>query len=161
MVLGSSGGLGREVSALSRAAARPGAELVLGLVGGAAKVAEPALSLVGLDKHSERGELVHRMAGLTHADRRAAFVRTVRAIASPGGQRVNAGDRLYLAADVPTLIVWGARDRIIPVEHAHSTADSVPGSRLEIFDDSGHFPHADDPDRFTSLVREFVGGTEA
>src|SRR5207248_4184817 len=91
MVLVSSGGLGREVSALIRAASLPGAELVLGLVGGAAKVAEPALSLVGLDKHSERGELVHRMAGLTHADRRAAFVRTVRAIASPGGQRVNAG----------------------------------------------------------------------
>ena len=94
---------------------------------------------------------MHRIAGLTHADRRAAFVRTVRAIASPGGQRVNAADRLYLAADVPTLIVWGSRDRIIPVEHGHATADAVPGSRLEIFEGSGHFPHADQPERFTSL----------
>ncbi|HET7530747.1 MAG TPA: alpha/beta fold hydrolase [Mycobacteriales bacterium] len=161
MVLVSSGGLGREVSPLIRAAALPGAELVLGLVGGAAKAAGPALTAVGMDKKSERGELVHRIAGLTHSDRRAAFVRAVRAVASPGGQRVNAADRLYLAADVPTLVVWGARDRIIPVEHAHATAAAVPGSRLEIFDDSGHFPHADDPDRFTSLVQEFVGGTEA
>src|SRR5205807_1646759 len=84
----------------------------------------------------------------------------VRAIASPGGQRVNAADRLYLAADVPTLIVWGSRDRIIPVEHGHATADAVPGSRLEIFEGSGHFPHADQPERFTSLLGEFVAGTE-
>jgi pimeloyl-ACP methyl ester carboxylesterase len=160
MTLVSSGGLGRELSALIRAAALPGAELVLGLVGGAARVAEPALSVAGLDKSTERGELVHRIAGLTHSDRRAAFVRAVRAVASPGGQRVNASDRLYLAADVPTLVVWGARDRIIPVNHAHSTADAVPGSRLEIFEESGHFPHADDPDRFTSLLGEFIAGTE-
>jgi len=161
MVLVSSGGLGREVSALIRAASLPGAELVLGLVGGAAKVAEPALSVVGVDERSERGELVHRMAGLTDGDRRAAFVRAVRAVASPGGQRVNAGDRLYLAADVPTMVVWGARDRIIPAHHAQATADAVPGSRLEIFDESGHFPHADDPERFTSLIEDFVGSTEA
>jgi len=161
MVLVSSGGLGREVSPLIRAAALPGAELVLGLVGGAAKVAQPALSAVGIDERSERGELVHRIAGLTHGDRRAAFVRAVRAVASPAGQRVNAADRLYLAADVPTMVVWGARDRIIPVHHGHATADAVPGSRLEIFEESGHFPHADDPQRFTALVIDFVGATEA
>jgi len=161
MVLVSSGGLGREVSALIRAASLPGAELVLGLVGGAAKVAQPALSVVGVDERSERGELVHRIAGLTAGDRRAAFVRAVRAVASPVGQRVNASDRLYLAADVPTMVVWGARDRIIPAHHAQATADAVPGSRLEIFDESGHFPHADDPERFTSLIEDFLGSTEA
>jgi pimeloyl-ACP methyl ester carboxylesterase len=160
MVLISSGGLGREVSALIRAAALPGAEVVLGLLGGAAKIAQPALSAVGFDRRTERGELVHRIAGLTHADRRAAFVRAVRAVASPAGQRVSASDRLYLAADVPTLIVWGGRDRIIPVDHAHTTADALPGSRVEIFADSGHFPHADEPEPFTRLLHEFVCGTE-
>jgi hypothetical protein len=35
----------------------------------------------------------------------------------------------------------------------------VPGSRLEIFDESGHFPHADDPERFTSLLEDFVRDT--
>src|SRR3954465_11784967 len=85
MVLVSSGGLGREVSPLIRAAALPGAELVLGLVGGAAKVAQPVLSAVGIDERSERGELVHRIAGLTHGDRRAGVVRAPRAGAGPAG----------------------------------------------------------------------------
>lgn len=160
MVLVSSGGLGREVSALIRAASLPGAELVLRVVGGAAKAAQPALAVAGVDERSEGGELVHRIAGLTDADRRAAFVRAVRAVASPGGQRVSANDRLYLAADVPTLIVWGERDRIIPVGHGWATADAVPGSRLEIFEDSGHFPHADHPERFTSLLEDFVADTD-
>jgi pimeloyl-ACP methyl ester carboxylesterase len=61
---------------------------------------------------------------------------------------------------VPTLIVWGARDRVIPVHHAHSTHDVVPGSTLVVFDRAGHFPHADDPDRFTATVRDFVQSTQ-
>jgi pimeloyl-ACP methyl ester carboxylesterase len=160
MVLISSGGLGREVSALIRAASRPGAELVRGGLGATARASQPLLRLVGLGPQTERGEMVNRVAGLSDADRRAAFVRAVRAIASPAGQRVSATDRLYLAEDVPTLIVWGARDRIIPVHHAHATHDAVPGSRLHVFDDSGHFPHADEPERFTTLVDEFVRTTE-
>jgi pimeloyl-ACP methyl ester carboxylesterase len=160
MVLVSSGGLGREVSALIRAASLPFAEGVLGLLGGAAQASEPFLNRVGLGPQTERGEMLHRIAGLTHPDRRAAFVRAVRAIASPGGQRVNAMDRLYLAEDVPTLIVWGARDRIIPVHHAYAVHDAVPGSELVIFDEAGHFPHADDPSRFTQVVEDFVAKTE-
>ena len=160
MVLVSSGGLGREVSALIRAASLPGAELVLGGLGAAARTAQPVLSRVGFGPRTERGELVRRVAGLTDADRRAAFVRAVRAIASPGGQRVSAIDRLYLAEDVPTLIVWGKRDRVIPVHHAHSTHDAVPGSTLFVFDESGHFPHADDADRFTDIVQDFIHSTE-
>jgi pimeloyl-ACP methyl ester carboxylesterase len=159
MVLVSSGGLGREVSALIRAASLPGAEWVLGGVGVAARGASSVLSRVGVGHKSEYGELAHRMAGLTDGDRRAAFVRAVRAIASVGGQRVSATDRLYLAADVPTLIVWGARDRIIPVHHAHATHEAVPGSELVVFDDAGHFPHADDPERFTEVVEKFVRST--
>jgi pimeloyl-ACP methyl ester carboxylesterase len=58
------------------------------------------------------------------------------------------------------MVVWGTRDRIIPVHHAQATADAVPGSRLELFEESGHFPHADDPQRFTALIEDFVGTTE-
>jgi pimeloyl-ACP methyl ester carboxylesterase len=148
------------VSALIRAASLPGAEWVLGGIGAAARRGQPLLGAVGLGPGTQRGELVTRMARLTDADRRAAFVRAVRAIASPGGQRVNASDRLYLAEDIPTLIVWGARDRIIPVHHAHATHDAVPGSELVIFDESGHFPHADDPERFTTVVEDFVRSTQ-
>src|SRR5436190_19035365 len=161
MVLVSSGGLGREVSPFIRSASLPGAELVLGLVGKAARAVEPALTTIGIGKSSEQGEVVHRVAGLSDRDRRAAFVRAVRAIASPAGQRVSAGDRPYLAEDVPTLILWGGRDRIIPVHHAHATHEAVPGSRLVVFDESGHFPHADVPERFTRIVREFIDSTDA
>ena len=76
---------------------------------------------------------------------RAAFVHTVRGIIDVGGQRVSAADRLYLAAELPTLIVWGARDPLIPVRHAHEAHERIPGSRLEIFPDAGHFPYLDDP----------------
>src|SRR4051794_37414052 len=73
MVLVSSGGLGREVSALIRAASLPGAEWVLGGLGFAARSAQPVLSRFGF-RRTEHGELVSRVAGLTDADRRAAFV---------------------------------------------------------------------------------------
>jgi pimeloyl-ACP methyl ester carboxylesterase len=118
------------------------------------------LSRFGAGPRAARRELVRRVAGLTDADRRAAFVRAVRAIASPAGQRVNAMDRLYLAEDVPTLIVWGGRDRVIPVHHAHATHDAVPGSTLVVFDESGHFPHTDEAERFTDIIQDFIRATE-
>ena len=76
---------------------------------------------------------------------RAAFVHTLRAVVDPGGQRVNATDRLYLAEHIPILIVWGERDSIIPVAHGRAAHELVPGSRLEVFAGAGHFPQLDEP----------------
>jgi len=73
-------------------------------------------------------------------------------VVSPFGQRVSSTDKLYLAEHVPTLIVWGERDRIIPVEHRHSSHERVPGSRFEVFEQAGHFPQLDDPERFCLLL---------
>jgi pimeloyl-ACP methyl ester carboxylesterase len=73
---------------------------------------------------------------------------------------VDATDRLYLAADVPTLIVWGRRDPIIPVQHAGNANRGMPGSRLEVFDDAGHFPQLDQPVRFARTVADFIASTE-
>ena len=159
MVLVSSGGLGREVSALIRAGSLPAAEWVVGGIGYVARRTEPLLTRIGLGPRTEGGELLHRLSGLSDADRRAAFVRVVRAIASPGGQRVSAGDRLYLAEDVPTLIVWGDRDRVIPVGHGHATHEALPDSTFVVFEKSGHFPHSDEPDRFTAVIEDFVRST--
>ena len=55
----------------------------------------------------------------------------------------SAADRLYLAAEVPTLIIWGDHDNIIPVDQGRATHEAIPGSRLEIFEGVGHFPHCD------------------
>jgi hypothetical protein len=58
------------------------------------------------------------------------------------------------------LIVWGAKDQLIPVEHAHAAHEAMLGSQLEIFADAGHFPHLDAPARFVSLLVDFMRSSE-
>jgi pimeloyl-ACP methyl ester carboxylesterase len=99
-------------------------------------------------------------ASLRDRAARQAFVATVRAVIDAGGQRVNATDRLYLAAEVPTLLVWGERDPMIPAAHGRAAHAAMPGSRLEIFENAGHFPFQDDPERFADVLADFVAGTE-
>jgi pimeloyl-ACP methyl ester carboxylesterase len=118
------------------------------------------LGRVGLRVHTDLGEVLRGHASLSDGEARAAFLHTLRTIVDPLGQRVDASDRLYLAQAVPFLIVWGERDPIIPVEHARTAHRLVPGSRLEIFPDAGHFPHLDDPLRFVRLLDEFMATTE-
>ncbi len=69
---------------------------------------------------------------------------------------MTAHDHLPMAVDIPTLIVWGTRDRVIPVAHATAAQQAIPGSRVELFEGAGHFPHLDQPDRFAALLREFI-----
>ena len=87
---------------------------------------------------------------------RRAFLATTRAVIDPGGQSVNAHDYLADTVPIPTLIVWGSRDRMIPAWHAITAQQSMPGCRVELFEGAGHFPHLDEPDRFADLVRDFV-----
>jgi pimeloyl-ACP methyl ester carboxylesterase len=166
LVLVSSGGLGREVNLLLRAAALPGAELVLPLLapswlGRAVDGASWAGARLGLRARRDLEEMVRGFVSLSEASARAAFLHTLRAVIDPGGQRVSGHDRLYLAANLPTLLVWGERDPIIPVAHGRSAHASMPGSRLEVFDASGHFPHMDDTVRFVDVMDEFLATTEA
>jgi pimeloyl-ACP methyl ester carboxylesterase len=105
------------------------------------------------------GEVVRGFLSLNDAEARAAFLHTLRAVIDPGGQRVSGHDRLYLTANLPTLLLWGERDPIIPVSHAHAAHAAMPGSRLEVFDASGHFPHMDDTFRFVEAMRDFLATT--
>jgi pimeloyl-ACP methyl ester carboxylesterase len=73
---------------------------------------------------------------------------------------VSARDRLYLAQTVPTLLVWGERDPIIPVTHAYSTHKQVKDSRLEVMEDAGHFPYRDNPRRFAGILSDFIDETD-
>jgi pimeloyl-ACP methyl ester carboxylesterase len=63
-------------------------------------------------------------------------------------------------AKIPTMIVWGGRDRLIPVQHARHPHRAIPNSRLQIFPKAGHFPHLDEPRRSAGLLADFVGQTE-
>lgn len=56
-------------------------------------------------------------------------------------------------------IVWGAKDAVVPVRHARMAHAAMPGSRLEIFEGSGHFPFHDDPARFIDVVERFIDTT--
>ena len=53
-------------------------------------------------------------------------------------------------------MVWGAKDAIIPVQQAYDAHDALVGSTLEIFDDSGHFPHCEEPERFVEVLERFI-----
>jgi pimeloyl-ACP methyl ester carboxylesterase len=165
LVLVSSGGLGREIGLLLRAATLPGSELVLPLLVndqliGAGRAVGRLLGRAGLRVHTDLGEVLRGHASLSDGEARSAFLHTLRTIVDPWGQRVDASDRLYLAQAVPFLVVWGERDSISPVEHARAAHRLVPGSRLEIFPSAGHFPHLDDPLRFVRLLTDFMRTTE-
>jgi pimeloyl-ACP methyl ester carboxylesterase len=165
LALVSSGGLGREVHALLRAATLPGAELVLPVLcaAGVRDAVDGAARLIGrlgLRAGPDLEEVWRGFVSLADAEARQAFLHTLRTILDPGGQRVSAADRLYLTAGVPVLLVWGARDPLIPVAHARAAHAAIPGSRLEIFPRAGHFPQRDDPDRFVAVLRDFIDSTE-
>jgi pimeloyl-ACP methyl ester carboxylesterase len=165
LVLIASGGLGREVHPILRAATLPGSELVLALLGGAwlratGGAVGATLTRLGLRTGEDLTGVTSGIGSLADAGARSAFVHTARAAIDAGGQRVSATDRLYLAAKLPTLIVWGGRDPIIPAEHGRAAHAAIPGSRLEIFEDAGHFPHREHPVRFVSALEDFVRTTE-
>ena len=164
LVLVNSGGLGREVSWILRALTLPGAEYVMpvvfpGFVREAGDALGRALARIGIRAPSLE-EVWQAYASLTETANRQSFVRTLRAVIDLGGQSVSASDRLYLTAGMPTLIVWGDRDPIIPVAHAYAAHDAMPGSRLEVFEGIGHFPHVECPDAFVAVLLDFLATTE-
>jgi pimeloyl-ACP methyl ester carboxylesterase len=164
LVLVSSGGLGSEVSPVLRAAALPGADLFIAATAGPGRRAGSALArglaAIGLRPNSDVAEVARGYASLADHERRAAFLATLRAVVGTDGQRVHAGDRLYLAEGMPVLIVWGERDPMIPVHHAEEAHRAIPGSRLEIFDGVGHLPQLEVPGRFVAVLERFLAETE-
>jgi pimeloyl-ACP methyl ester carboxylesterase len=164
LVLVSSGGLGPEVGAILRAAALPGADLFLRATAGpgatVARGLTGALGKLGLRPNADLTEVGRAYATLADPDRRKAFLSTLHAVVDTDGQRVAALDRLYLAADLPMLIIWGERDPIIPVAHGRAAHAQLPGSRLEIFPDAGHLPQMESPGRFAAVLQRFLDETE-
>jgi pimeloyl-ACP methyl ester carboxylesterase len=165
LVLLNSGGLGREVSPLMRAAALPGAELVVPVLASGplrlgGRIAAKALGAIGRTPSTDLREGARSLAGLSDPDARRAFLGTVRTLVGPRGQIVSASDRLYLTELLPSLLIWGARDTIIPLAHGHAAHAAMPGSRLVVIDHAGHFPHIDEPEQVAALIGDFVATTE-
>jgi pimeloyl-ACP methyl ester carboxylesterase len=165
LVLVASGGLGRQVTPFLRAVALPGAELVLPLLASqplvdAGTTVGGWIDKVGLRLGADIAAMATGFASLQDIEARRAFVHTARSVIDIGGQRVNATDKLYLAQAVPTLIVWGDRDPIIPVAHAEGAHQELPNSRLEIFKGVGHVPQLESPGAFIAALERFLDETE-
>jgi pimeloyl-ACP methyl ester carboxylesterase len=164
LVLVDSGGLGREVHPLLRAAALPGAGLVLPWLSTTTSRGVGALvrgmSRLGIRAGPDLDETWRGFASLEEPAARRAFIQTVRGVMDLSGQRVSANERLYLAEGLPTLIVWGENDPLLPMRHACAAHKRMAGSRLEIFPHAGHFPHRDDPERFAMVLADFIRTTK-
>lgn len=165
LVLVSSGGLGPDVSWLLRILSAPGAELVLPVV-----APQPVLRagnklgswLRSAGIQSPRGsEMWSAYSSLSDPQTRQAFLRTLRSVVDHRGQSVSALNKLHLTIDldVPTLLIWGSDDGIIPVAHGYATHEALPGSRLEVLDGVGHFPHVEAPSVVVDILEDFMATT--
>jgi pimeloyl-ACP methyl ester carboxylesterase len=164
LVLVSSGGLGIEVNAILRALSVPGAAYALPIgcrpaFRDAGEKIGGLLARLGKQPGAEEVEIWRAYAALADRDTRRAFLLTLRSVVDHMGQRVSARDRLYLTSEMPTLIMWGDKDPIIPVQHALDAHAAMPGSRLEVFPGIGHYPHCGDPERFVRVLRDFIDET--
>lgn len=164
LVLVSSGGLGPEVSAVLRAAALPGAGRFIAATANPGRTAggwlEHRLKALGIELNAEVVEIARGYGSLSDSRRRAAFLSTVKAVVNTQGQTVQAGDKLYLAEGLPVQIIWGEKDRMIPVSHGRRAHELIAGSRLAIFDGVGHMPQLEAPTRFVAVVERFLAETE-
>jgi pimeloyl-ACP methyl ester carboxylesterase len=86
-----------------------------------------------------------------------AHLTVLRALVDPGGQREVLVDRLPLL-EIPTLVVWGARDRVFPESQAKDAAARLRRGSLAVIPDCGHLPHVECPDRFVAALDEFLLG---
>ncbi|MEU2458915.1 alpha/beta hydrolase [Streptomyces sp. NPDC012473] len=164
LILVSAGGVGREVNPVLRAVSLPGADLVLSMLRlpgmrGQVGLFTRLIKLLDTDLGQDAGELLDLVDALPDTTSRSAFISTLRAVVDWRGQAVTMLDRCYLAQGMPTLLLWGSRDSIVPVRHAHGAHAAMPGSRLEIFEGAGHFPFHSDPARFLALVEDFIRTT--
>jgi len=165
LVLVDSGGLGREVTFYLRMLTVPGFESIFPLfctprLRDAGNLIATWLGRAGVRSTPASQEIWRSYTSLANAESRRAFFRSLRDVIDFGGQAVSALGRLYRAAHLPTLIVWGAKDPFIPVSHAFAAHKAIPGSRLEIFDGVAHYPHCEAPERFVEVLVDFIVSTK-
>ena len=167
LILVSAGGVTKDVNVLLRLASLPmGSEalaflrlpLMLPAVQIAGQIVGRAIGTTALGH--DLPNMLRVLHDLPEPTASAAFSRTLRAVVDWRGQIVTMLDRCYLTQATPVQIVWGTKDVVVPVRHAWMAHAAMPGSRLEIFEGSGHFPFHDDPARFIDVVQRFIDTTE-
>jgi pimeloyl-ACP methyl ester carboxylesterase len=163
----SSGGLGREVHPVLRALSLSGAGVALRLL-----TMRPTLGLLaGLALLARRARaptaarsiraLQRTLTNAGGRERRTALLTTVRAVIGHRGQRASVLDRPYLLRLVPTLVIWGTRDRMIPAHHASAAVASNPSAELALLDGTGHLPHLTRADLVAERLSSFINDSQA
>ena len=154
-------GLGRGVSYVLRSAALPGyGELAIAWsrtpFGAAQRAwlrarllfARPHLAPADWMKEQRR---LAQLPGFLEAELAA-----LRAQTYLGGQREVLLDQLP-ALEMPTLVVWGTSDRVVPTSQAREAVDRLCEGSLELIPNCGHLPHVEYPDRFVAALDRFLG----
>lgn len=166
LVLVGSGGVTKDVNVALRVASMPmGSEalallrlpLVLPVMQLAGRIGGLVFGSTGVGR--DLPHVLRVLNDLPEPKASSAFARTLRAVVDWRGQVVTMLDRCYLTESVPVQLIWGKHDAVIPVSHAQLAHAAMPGSTLEIFEGSGHFPFHDDPDRFVEVVEQFIDTT--
>jgi pimeloyl-ACP methyl ester carboxylesterase len=161
IVLVASGGLGRSVSPVIRAFTIPGTGPILAVAahGAVRSVTMPVLERLagsGLPGTQDLHGMIEVYDSLADKRSRAPFRHVLRAAVDWRGQVITMIDRAYLAQHLPAMVVWGARDMVIPVKHAYAAKELLPAARLEVFADAGHMPHEDFAEHFSDVMTSFV-----
>ncbi|WP_428342760.1 alpha/beta fold hydrolase [Mycobacterium sp.] len=164
LVLIGSGGLGPDLNWILRILSAPGAEFLLPVV-----APQPVLNLGNKLKswltsagiQSPRAsEMWSAYCTLSDRPTRQAFLRTLRSVVDYRGQAVSALGKIHVSYGLPTLLIWGDQDRIIPVSHGYAAHEAVPGSRLEVLAGVGHFPHVESPKAVVDILDDFIATTD-
>ncbi|HEY6562136.1 MAG TPA: alpha/beta fold hydrolase [Polyangiaceae bacterium] len=164
LVLVSSGGVSRDVHPVLRLAATPlGHPLVSVLAVPFARTlgrgVATALKAMNTDVGQDEEHWMRVFDRMGDPTARRAFVSTIRAVVDVRGQVITMLDRCYLARGMPTLILWGTRDGVIPFEHAQLLHAAMPGSQLRAFEGAGHFPHHSARSEFLATLDAFMRST--
>lgn len=161
VTLASSGGLGSRVGRSLRAISLPGADLVLRGISDRRALAGVSwlghrLHGIGVESVLVRPGTLDSLATYADAAQRHAFLTTLRHVVDHRGQRESGLAALAGLDASRVLITWGARDGVLPIAHGERAHRLLPGSRFEVFSESGHLPHQDDPGRFAIAVADHV-----
>ncbi|MGB9375795.1 MAG: alpha/beta fold hydrolase [Jiangellales bacterium] len=165
VIMVAAGGLGKSVNPLLKTLSIPGADTAVALATAPVLrqvVTKTMISLkhAGVPYTQDFAGLADVYNNLADSGARRAFLHTLRGVIDRRGQAISMIDRAYLARDMPTMIVWGEKDVVIPVKHAWAAAQLLPGCRFEVLRDAGHMPQEDAPRRFAEVVSKFVAETD-
>ncbi|MBI4409667.1 MAG: alpha/beta fold hydrolase [Gemmatimonadetes bacterium] len=152
-------GLGRELPLLVRCAGLPGLGRLL-LRPTRSGTAWLFRRLLTSDRSrldaAHQAALIDYLWSSARAGDARGMARAVRRFADPGGQREVLTDAELEALRVPVLVVWGERDRFVPLAHALRAAARIPGAELRILAGVGHSPNWEAPEAFLAAALAFT-----